>query len=77
MAPRPDGPFACQEARRLELHRVFLLPMLSLVKCIPERPMHAGVIVMASPGIPRHQEPARALSLWFVPLYPLRGSLGS
>jgi len=48
MAPRPDGPFACQETRRLELHRVFLLPMLSLVKCIPDRPMHAAVIVMAS-----------------------------
>src|SRR5271157_3772619 len=40
--------------------RAFLLPMRSLVKCIPDRPMHAGVIVMASRGIPRHQEPARA-----------------
>src|SRR5208283_5173467 len=50
--------FACQEKRGPELRRAFLLPMRSLVKCIPERPMHAGVIVMASRGIPRH--PARA-----------------
>ncbi len=47
MAPKPDGPFACQETRRLELRRVFLLPMLSLVKCIPGTPMHAGVVVIA------------------------------
>src|SRR5208282_5042579 len=41
------APFACQEKRRPELGRAFLLPMRSLVKCIPDRPMHAGVIVMA------------------------------
>src|SRR5208337_1019602 len=45
------APFACQEKRRPELGRAFLLPMRSLVKCIPDRPMHAGVIVMASRGI--------------------------
>jgi len=39
--------FACQEKRRPELRRAFLLPMRSLVKCIPDRPMHAGGIVMA------------------------------
>ncbi len=47
MAPRPDGLFACQETRRLELRRAFLLLMSSLVKCIGDRPMRAGVIVMA------------------------------
>jgi len=41
------APFACQEKRRPELRRSFLLPRCSLVKCIPDRPMHAGVIVMA------------------------------
>ena len=44
---RKPGPFACQEKRGPELHRAFLLPMCSLIKCIPDRPMHAGVIVMA------------------------------
>ena len=42
------APFACQEKRRRKLHRAFLLPICSLVKCIPDRPMHAGVVVMAS-----------------------------
>ena len=42
------APFYCLEERRPELRRAFLLPMRSLVKCIPDRPMHAGVIVMAS-----------------------------
>src|SRR5208337_2592877 len=41
------APFACQEKRGRKLHRAFLLPVWSLVKCIPDRPMHAGVIVMA------------------------------
>jgi len=40
--------FACQEKREPELHRAFLLPMCSLVKCILDRPMHAGFIAMAS-----------------------------
>jgi len=33
MAPRPDSPFACQETRRPELRRAFLLLMSSLVPC--------------------------------------------
>src|SRR5208337_3400582 len=41
------APFACQEKRERKLYRAFLLPVWSLVKCIPDRPMHAGVIVMA------------------------------
>src|SRR5208337_826877 len=41
------APFACQEKRERKLYRAFLLPVWSLVKCTPDRPMHAGVIVMA------------------------------
>jgi len=41
------APFAFQDERRPKLRGVFLLPTRSLVKCIPDRPMHAGVIVMA------------------------------
>jgi hypothetical protein len=41
------APCVCQVTRRQELRRAFLLPNRSLVKCIPDRPMHAGVIVMA------------------------------
>ncbi len=42
------APCVCQVTRRQELRRAFLLPICSLVKCIPDRPMHAGVVVMAS-----------------------------
>src|SRR5271157_1667400 len=42
--------FACQEKQMPELRRAFLLPLRSLVKCIPDRPMHAVVIVMALRG---------------------------
>src|SRR5271157_907735 len=49
-----------QEKRGPELRRASLLPVRSLVKCIPDRPMLAGVIVIASRGIRRHQELARA-----------------
>src|SRR5208283_4624926 len=45
------APFASQEKRGPELRRAFLLPICSLVKCIPDRPMHAGVIVMALPRV--------------------------
>src|SRR5208337_28093 len=41
------APCVCQVTRRQELRRAFLLPNRSLVKCIPDRPMHAGVVVMA------------------------------
>jgi hypothetical protein len=44
---RKHGPFALQEKRERKLNRAFLLQNRSLVKCIPGRPMHAGVIVMA------------------------------
>src|SRR5271157_498088 len=41
------APFACQEKRGPEPRRAFLLPKYSLIKCIHDWPMHAGVIVMA------------------------------
>jgi hypothetical protein len=65
------APFACQEKRGRELRRAFLLLMRSLVKCIPDRPIHAGVIVMALPRVAtRDIKNQKGLSLWFVPLYP-------
>ena len=36
-----------KENRGPQLRRAFLLPNRSLVKCIRDRPMHAGAIVMA------------------------------
>ena len=73
MEPRPDGLFACQETRRLELRRAFLLLIRSLVKCIPDRPIQAGVIVMALPRVAtRDIKNQKGLGLRFVPLYPRR-----